>query len=188
MFHRLCAPNGILTAFAVLACAVLSVPAWGGEPPAAVARFHGTYEYVGTVAEQQARLDAIDATVDQMARFMRVFARKRIRGAAPIPATTEIVIDGDHITLIRSGETGLKTRHDGTPVETTGDSDNPQTVTRTLIGACIKHHAQQARGSGSDRYCLSADGQTLTATVTIASDHLPSDIVYDLSYQRTSGP
>ncbi len=180
--------NRALLAVWALACVLPAASAPGGEPPPAVAGFHGTYEYAGSADEQQARLDAIDATVDQMARFMRVFARKRIRGATPIPLTTEIRIDGDEITLVRTGETGLTTRHDGTPMLTTGDSDAPQTVTRALVGACIKHHAQQEKGSGSDLYCLSADGQTLTATVTIASDHLPTDIVYGLTYRRTSGP
>lgn len=177
----------VFTSLPILAAALMSLyataPARAGDAEE-VARLDGSWVYAGDDDQRLARMDAIEATVQQMPALMRSFARKRIDRSTQIPETYVIDVDGELISIGKRGETGLETRWDGTASDIPGDESHRATLTRTFDGGKLRSHVQEPKGSGTDLFALSADGQTLTVTVTIASKHLPSDIVYDLTFRR----
>ena len=147
-------------------------------------RYTGSYVYAGDDAQRQARLDAIEVTVQQMPKLFRVFARGRIDKATPPPERYVLEVADGEITIGHAAGSGLTTTLDGDGAMVEGDGGAELTVTRTKEGDCIRHHAEQHNGSGTDVYCLSGDGKTLTVTVTIGSNQLPAPITYDLTYSR----
>lgn len=147
-------------------------------------RFSGTWIYAGSEAESQARIDAIQAAVGQMPRLFRPFAFRRIDRATTPPPRLVLRVEAGRITIADGDGPGLTTPLGGEGVVIDGDGGDPQTVTRTPSGDAIRHRAEQHNGFGQDVFRLSADGETLTDTVTVGSDQLPAEIVYVLTYRR----
>jgi hypothetical protein len=168
---------------AVAMVLVVAAPAHGADTTGPTA-LHGTWEYVGDDLERQARLESIERTVQQMSRLMRAIARSRITASTEIPEWVKIEVDGDDVTLSDCDGVGRTTRWDGTPLGVKGNEDPTATLTRTWDGTTLTSQFQEPKGSGTDVFRPSTDGQTMTLTVTVASQHLPSDIVYDLTYRR----
>lgn len=167
---------------ATLTAAVLALAA----PAAAqdLTRFTGSYVYAGDETQRQARLDAIEATVQQMPKLVRGFARGRIDKATPPPERYVLEVADGEITIGHAAGSGVTTTLDGDGAVVEGDGGAELTVTRTKQGDCIRHHGEQHNGSGTDVFCLSGDGKTLTVTVTIGSNQLPAPITYELTYSR----
>ncbi len=161
-----------------LAAAVVADDATG------VARLQGRWLYAGGEAERQARLVAIEATVQEMPWIMRGLARRRIRAATEIPDRYLISLEGETITIVEGDEEAVTARWDGTPVEVPGDRGD--TATQTLVWGDDELRAvnRQPKGSGTTVFRLSPDGRTMDVTATVSSPRLPSDIVYVLSYRR----
>lgn len=151
--------------------------------PVGAAAFAGTWRFSGGVADADARMRAIDATVAEMPYLFQPFARARIDAATPIPPSLAIVVSGAEIRLGTGGPADVVSRWDGTPVVHAGDGGAPETVTRRLVGDTLVHEARQSEGYGREEYALGADG-TLALTVTVGSDRLPRPIRYTLHYRR----
>ncbi len=174
-----------LEVLVVLVGVSVAVPVRAGDDPAAeIARFAGAYVYVGGDVESDQRRAAIESTCQRMIPGIRALCNKRIFRATDPPERWVIDVDGEDVTIGHADGEGTRSPWDGTAVDTIGDGGGEQAVTRQLDGGCLVHHAQQAKGSGNDRFCLSADGNTVTVTVTVASNFLPDDVVYTLTYQR----
>ncbi len=156
-------------------------PAAGDDGPRSL---EGTWIYAGDDAERRARLDAIEDTVQRMPRIMRAIARGRITASTEIPARITIRVDGGEVTIAEGDGGGRSTPWDGTPVAVQGNEDPAATLARTWDGGALTSRFQEPKGSGTDVFRPAADGRTMTLTVTVASQHLPSDIVYDLTYRR----
>ncbi len=168
---------GVATAGVLLALAV-------SAGAADFERYGGSYAYAGDDAQKQARLDAIEATVQQMPKLFRAFARGRIDKSTTPAERYEIEVADGQIRIGRNGGQGQQTVLDGDGVVVEGDEGADLTVTRVIEGDCIRHRAEQHNGYGTDLFCLSPDGTTLTVTVTIGSDQLPAPITYELTYRR----
>lgn len=159
----------------------------GLAAPAAAAdfdRFTGRYAYTGDDAQKQARLDAIEATVQQMPKLFRAFARGRIDKSTTPAERYDLEVADGQIRIGRDGGQGRQTVLGGDGVVVEGDEGADLTVTRVVEGDCIRHRAEQHNGYGTDLFCLSQDDKTLTVTVTIGSDQLPAPITYELTYRR----
>jgi hypothetical protein len=170
-----------------LVCSVVvavMVPASSANNTRVVERLQGNWRYAGDDSERQVRLDAIDATVRQMPWIMRGMARKRITKSTEIHELYVFRVEAEEITIGEDGPVGHTSRWDGTPVSVRGDRGAPATLTRSLEDGGLRSHHQQAKGSGTEIYNVSPDGQTMTVTVIVSSPRLPSDIEYDLTYRR----
>ncbi len=159
-------------------CAPLAVRADDGE---VAARFVGSWAYAGGEAEQQARLDAIDATVAQMFGIARPFARKVMRRNTTNPSCFHIQLDGDQIAISEEDDDPLWTPLDGTPVQIDGYKAGQQ-VYRKVVGDSLHAKSWQHNGGGTRIFRLSGD--TLTVEVVIFSEQLPDDLIYTLTFRR----
>ncbi len=146
-------------------------------------RFEGTWIYAGDADEQQARLDAIDATVDQMFGIARPFARRIMRSNTTNASCYHITLDGDRIAIGEDPDDLLWSPLDGTPVEIEGYKAGQQ-VWRKVVGDTLHSRSAQHNGGGTHVFRLSADGQRMTVEVVIDSQQLPEDLVYELTFRR----
>ena len=175
----------------VMACALAAgLAAAGGSMAADDARLltnlEGRWVFAGDESERQARLDAIEATVSQMAWVARGIARKRITGSTPIHDHYVFTVDKGTITIAEDAFKGFTTPWDGSPVEISKQMGGPATLTREFTDEGLRSHWQQKRGAGTEIYRAAPDGATMTVTVVISSPRLPSDIRYELTYRRAS--
>lgn len=146
-------------------------------------RFEGSWTYAGDADEQQARLDAIDATVAEMFGIARPFARRVMRSNTTNPSSFHIQIDGDKIAVVEEDGEPLWTPLDGTPVVIDGYGAGQQ-VTRKVVDDTLHARSWQHNGGGTRIFRLSGDGHIMVVTVIIESAQLPNDVVYDLTYSK----
>jgi hypothetical protein len=149
-----------------------------------MSRFAGRWVFAGDVAERQARIDAIEATVSQMSWIARGTARKRITTSTPIHQQYLFEVDGSTVTIGEDDFEGFSTPWDGTPVEISRNRGGPATLTRSVDQGGLRAHWQQKKGAGTEIYRVAADGVTMTVEVVISSPRLPSDVRYELSYRK----
>ena len=157
------------------------------SPPAMsanqVMRIAGTYRYVGTAAEQEARQAAIDHAVEKMSAFIRSTARSRIS------ATTQILESYSF-----SSEAGkIRVRAQGRPEMVSGDKGEPadyvyngkrSTLTQVRDGDRITQVFLSDDGRRENEFTLSPDGQVVMLKVTLTSQRLSVPVVYRLSYKK----
>jgi hypothetical protein len=154
------------------------------DDAAVVERLAGRWDFAGTDQERQARRDAIEATVSQMAWIARGMARKRITASTPIHDRYDFQLDGGSITISEDGIVGHTAPWDGTPVAIPKKQGGPATLTRSVEDGTLRSHWQQKKGAGTEIYRPSEDGGTLIVTVIVSSPRLPSDVRYELTYRR----
>jgi hypothetical protein len=144
----------------------------------------GRWVFAGDESERQARLDAIEATVIQMAWVARGIARKRITASTPIHDHYVFTVDKGTITISEDAFNGFTTPWDGTPVEISRQMGGPATLTREITDEGLRSHWQQKKGAGTEIYRTAPDGTAMIVTVVISSPRLPSDVRYELTYRR----
>jgi len=168
----------------LFACCVAVAPSGAAAGDRDVAqRFEGSWAYAGDADEQQARLDAIDATVAEMFGIARPFARRVMRNNTTNPSSFHIQLDGDQIAVSEDDQDPLWTPLDGTPLEVEGYGAGQQ-VYRKVVGDTLHARSWQHNGGGTRVFRLSADGRILTVEVIIQSAQLPTDVVYELTYRK----
>jgi len=175
--------RGLFTTL-ILGCLLVAPAAARADdaPPEALA-FAGTWDFIGGEAEEQARIDAIEAVVVQMKRGLRGLARKRLTKRTIIPQQYTITVEGEHITVATDSGDAWLTDLKGTVYEYRYDGDD-FVLHRTLVGDEIHAHAEQSLGASDYRYELSGDGKTLTISVDTDSKHLPEPVKYVSTYRR----
>ncbi len=154
-----------------------------GEPSAEALAYAGTWDFIGGEAEEQARIDAIEAVVVQMRRVLRGLARKRLTVRTIIAQRYDIAFEGGLITISTDSGDAWTTDLKGTVYEFNYDGDD-FILHRTLVGEEIHAHAEQSIGASDYHYKLSEDGRTLTITVLTDSKHLPEPIKYISTYRK----
>jgi hypothetical protein len=178
----LCAALGIAFVVCWLPAPILNA----ADDPALLTNLTGRWVYVGDDAERQARLDAIEATVSQMAWIARGIARKRITASTPIHDQYIFTVDEGTITIAEDDFPGFTTPWGGTEVEIPKDKGGPAVLTRQFEEAGLRSHWQAKKGAGTEIYSVAPDGATMTVTVVISSPRLPLDVRYELTYSKTS--
>jgi hypothetical protein len=169
---------------AVLFTVVVGARADDIEPRDTLSAIHGRWEYVGDDAERQRRLDAIEATVQQMSWVVRGIARRRLTTSTEIHDSYDFRVGEGTVTIFEDGVERPTTSWDGAPHEVTKQWGDPGTLTRSWQDGALRSHFRQSKGEGSEIYRVSEDGGTMTVTVFVSSKHLPSDVSYELSYRR----
>lgn len=171
---------------ALLAAVGTAAASEGEAIPAGLRELEGHWQYAGGEQERQARLDAIDHTVQQMSFFIRFIARRMIRESTAIPSSYFISIH-DHAIVVREDhDPGVATGWDGKPVKISGHDGSSATVTRTWEDGSLHSRVQEAKGSGTEIMWPEDGGQKMTIKMVVASSHLPSDITFTLTYRKVS--
>jgi hypothetical protein len=173
----------------VMVCALAAGLTAAGDSMAAddarlLTNLEGRWVFAGDGSERQARLDAIEATVSQMAWVARGIARKRITASTPIHDHYVFTVDTGTLTISEDAFKGFTTPWDGTPVEISKQMGGPAILTREFTDEGLRSHWQQKKGAGTEIYRTAADGRTMIVTVVISSPRLPSDVRYELTYRR----
>ena len=167
----------------LLLAVVVAAPAAGADSNTEAQPFVGVYDHAGGEADEQARVEAIEAVVMQLPAVFRGVARERLLAGSGVPQRYEIELDGEQITIgVDSGEAWPSTL-DGTPVELHFEG-RAFTLRRTLVDGVIHAHAQQKTGSGTFLFTLSPDGRTLTVTSSMDSPLLPDSVEFVSTYRR----
>lgn len=169
-----------------LAPVVVLVLASGAQAHDAEARFDadfsGRYHHVGGEAEERAVREAVERTLSDLGWLTRRIARAPLTDGARISEHIEIEVDHDMVTI----------REDGR--EYAAPSGGVTTLHRAKTGRVDVHHEMgprelsqiraTSRGLRSATYRLEDDGQRLVASVVTTSPHLPTALVYHLTYER----
>jgi hypothetical protein len=171
------------SAFLVALVSVVS-PAQAEDPRyPGLERYVGLFRNAGGEAEEQARLDAIEASVASQNRVLRGVTRRRLLSGTHVTATYEIQVDGELITIGIDDGRQWTTDLQGTPAQYEHDGE-AMTMSRVWADGAIRATGEQRVGTGEYHFRLSEDGQTLTVAFTMSSKLLPDPVRFTTTYRR----
>ncbi len=149
-----------------------------------VQSFAARFRFSGGEAEERARLEAIDACVDEMSFIARPFARSRLRKATQI--SREIAFDvSEAVLAIEESDAPAKTVPlTGGPVQWRSPEGEDLRLSLRRSGERLILRSEADEGGEERILRLSPDGRRLTIDVTIFADRLPEPIHYRLTYHR----
>lgn len=177
----------ILTAAAAMLAAVPTgeVRSQSATEGTALEDFSGTYRFSNTARERRGLEQAIDHVADQLNIFIREIARGEMRRrVTPEPSVTIRVVDETHVAW-GIGEWGphqvvLNSR--GRTLR--GRNGDEHRMSLHFRRGQLVHRESHGQGSRVDVLTLSPDHRRLRMSARIASDQLPDDIRYRLSFVR----
>jgi len=168
----------------ILAAAALA-PAPSKTQAPALESFAGRYVHTGARSELRAMEGAIDRVVNQMNIFIREIARGEVhRRITPERRITIDVLDGSTLTLAMDDWGPLRIALGGVPRQTRDPGGEPTSLSARFDAGRLVQRTQSPRGSRTNVFALSPDGEQLSMQVRIASDQLPAEIRYRLTYRR----
>ncbi len=156
------------------------------EPDSPLARFVGSWHWVGGPSELHAMDEAIESCVKQMNLFIRPIARHRIR--KPLQPSSEIVlaeVPGPTLRISRPDRPTIAIPANGQQIpwrDAGGDS--------FLISLGVDNGTLQQRFEGTssisfNSYRLDSTGMKLTVHTRIVSKRLPVPIEFDTTYLKS---
>lgn len=189
---------------AVVVVALLAVRARGEEPStssgsereprAEIARldppprpdvsdYAGTYVYAGTDAERAAIKASVDRATDRM--FGIVIARGELMKRSEIrPSYTIRFQEPGQLSVETPGFPPECAPLDGTEVELRTKFGDVVKNSQRFVDGALLQSGRTSEGSGSTRFRLLPDGNTLLVTRTSRSPRLPGTVEYTLTYVR----
>jgi hypothetical protein len=154
-----------------------------GSPEVALAeRMAGEYRHVGGEADRAGIDRAIDVVADQASFIARGIMRRRLHESNGIGERIRIEQHGDEVTIAYNGPPRTA-RIGGPPVHFTARTGDELAYTLRSDGRRLVQRFEGKRGGRINSFHL--DGDQLVVRVTIFSDRLPADVVYELRYART---
>ena len=157
-----------------------SVPASSHE------RISGEFVYIGGEKEAAARNAAIDDATDDMFFAIRGTARRRIRNSTPIAPRVRIAFGDGNISVFSAGDPPAVSPENGKAISQKSREGDmiklsqqitaDDRLTQTFVGD---------DGGQIIVFTVSPDGKTLSVSHTIRSSHLPKDVRWTLTYQRS---
>jgi hypothetical protein len=161
------------------------------EPAAAVdaatlkqaSTFVGEYRFVGGQKERDGIEAAIELSVAELNPVVRGLGRSRLLDSNELPASIEIELDGELLTIHQAGEAHAATV-DGAKVKTKSKDGDKIRVSHKLASGKLTQRIVGDGGERSNGYKLSSDGKQLSLRVEITSSQLPVPVAYTLSYER----
>ncbi|MBW2291444.1 MAG: hypothetical protein JRG89_24100 [Deltaproteobacteria bacterium] len=173
-----------------IAVACLSLSFFGAAAAAAEARtrtladFAGTFVYDGG-DEEGAHLDAaIEGVVASLNFLLRPIARSRLSSTNQPYDHIRIQVRAEGLTIARGSDLVWTVAADDTPTKVKRPGGVIFVVHRRFEMGEVIEEIDAGSGRRRNRYALSADGQVLSLTVTIAAERLPTPLVYTHHYRR----
>jgi hypothetical protein len=182
-------------AFSIAASCVAS--AWwvstpapsAAEPSSTLARFAGTYRYVGGEAEIEALDRAIEEVVQKMNFLIRGIARRRLRAPNLPSSEVGIFVERGQIRITRPGRPEVSAPADGRPINWRHPDDGD--VFRVSHGVddrgVLYQRFEDDRSLSLNHFTLSDDGRRLTIETKVTADRLPAPLSFKTTYER-AGP
>jgi hypothetical protein len=175
------------TAIAVVALAWTPDAGRANAPKPALDRFVGVYRFVGGPKEVREVERAIDDAVDELNVLIRGIARRRLEEPNLPTDELRISVDGDSITIARSGQPEISAPTTGRVVTWENpDNGNELRVAHVVVkDGRLEQRLIGDRGVSKNVFALARDGR-LTVQTTIDADKLPSTIRFSTTYARQS--
>jgi len=154
-----------------------------GTDSTAVLRLVGSYRYVGTPADDHAKIDAsIQTAVSSLGWLGRRIAASRLANHKELPQRIVIASRGDELS-ITMGKYDAVAALDGSPKELVAPNGRDaklsyRITTEEILQFFVFEHAKR-----KSTYSLDGEGR-LVMSVFMTSEKLASPIVYDLIYER----
>lgn len=148
-----------------------------------VGDFVGEYQFVGGQKERDGIDAAIEVSVAEVNPVVRNLGRSRLKESNEVPASIEIELEGEVVTIRQAGEAHA-VRVDGAKIKLKSKLGDKVRVGHSLAGGKLIQKIVGDGGERTNRYKLSSDGKRLTLGVEITSDHLPVPVEYSLTYER----
>lgn len=149
-----------------------------------VRSFAARFRFSGDEAEERARLEAIDACVDEMSFIARPFARSRLRKATEISREIAFDVSEAVLAIEESDEPRKTVPLTGRPVAWRSPDGEDLRLSLRRAGERLILRSEADEGGEERVLRLSPDGRRLTIDVTIFADRLPEPIHYRLTYHR----
>lgn len=148
-----------------------------------VGAFVGEYRFVGGQKERDGIDAAIERAVAEVNPVVRGLGRSRLQESNEVPASIEITLDGEVLTIHQAGEAHAAPV-DGKKVKTKSKHGDKVHIIHKLGGSKLSQQIIGDGGERTNRYKLSSDGKRLSLSVEITSGHLPVPVEYSLSFER----
>jgi hypothetical protein len=143
--------------------------------------FEGSFRLVSAETDKAARDAAIDDLVSSMNMLSRGIARGRLVDGNPIAEEISIGAVGNKLK-VSMDEREYAAPMDGQPAKVKGVTGDELDMHFTIGSELVQTFAGNGRGKV---YSYRLDGKdTLKIKVTVSSDQLPKDLVYELTYKR----
>jgi hypothetical protein len=159
----------------------------GSRPPAAElrARFAGSYRYAGTEAEQRARAQAIEHSLEALFFAVRGIARAKVVERTRIMPTCRFEFIEGSIRSTVPGHAVAISPETGAPAPYRVGDDAIVLSQRFEGQRLVQVFRADEGGTRTNEFTLSADGALLVMKATLSSPRLPIPVVYTLTYRRT---
>jgi hypothetical protein len=177
----------LLSAAALSGCFSASIVA-AQASNSVLARFVGTYAYVGGEPEIKALDRAIDQVVDQMNFFIRGIARRRLRAPNLPSKKVSVFVENGQIRIERPGQPEVSAPADGRPITWRHPTDGD--VFRVSHGVddegALYQRFEGERSVSRNRFVLGRDKQRLTIHTVITADRLPAPLRFKMTYAQVA--
>ncbi|MEO8799993.1 MAG: hypothetical protein ABI551_19000 [Polyangiaceae bacterium] len=155
-----------------------------GVAPSERHPFAGTFTYAGG-DKQRAGIDAaIETAITGMFFVAKPIARSKLHEKTAVKNSVGFSFAKGKITSTASGAAPATSKDDGTGAPYKVDGETIRVLQNVTPNAHLLQTFAATDGTRSNDYTLSADGKTLTMTVTLSSGKLPRAVHYALTYQR----
>jgi len=174
-----------LVSIIALTLALLIPLAAAAEPESTLARFAGSWRWVGGAGELRALDDAIEACVKQMNLFIRPIARHRIR--KPLQPSPEIVfatVAGPSLSISRPDRPTIAIPANGQKVRWRDAGGDWFLMSLGVDNGVLQQRFEGTSSISFNSYILDPTGYHLTVHTRIVSRRLPAPIEFNTTYQR----
>ncbi len=151
--------------------------------PASAEPLEGRYRFAGGRAEVDALHAAIDEATADMGVITRAVARRRLRKLNSIPAELRIDVRGNVLSMTLP-DAHYTAPLDGTPVRAKSASGDPLVLQHELLGDAQVRQRFRAGDGERVNVCRPHRRRGLRISVQLASDKLPQDLRYTLTFAR----
>lgn len=171
-----------LSSIALVAAALVAMPASVSSVQAQNARLQGTFTY--DAASSDDINQAIESAISRMNFVTRPIARGRLRKTNQPYRTIRLSFTPSQISVITDTRDPIVSPANGTPIKWTREDGEVLDVATSWRGGAIEQSFTAEDGKRVNSYSLSADGDVMTMHVTITSPRLAAPLRYNLRYRR----
>ena len=177
----------LVSIIAVTLALLIPAAAAAAEPETTLARFAGSWRWIGGPGELRALDDAIEVCVKQMNLFIRPIARHRIR--KPLQPSPEIVLSivpGPSLSISRPDRPTIAIPTSGQQVRWRDPGGDWFLMSLGVDNGVLQQRFEGTSSISFNSYILDPTGYYLTVHTRIVSKRLPAPIEFDTTYQKNS--
>ncbi len=171
---------------AALLTALALTPVPSSSQTGALEDFEGAWVFTRSARDLRSHEQGIDHVADLMNLFIREIARGEMRRRIPPETRLEFHFESETRLLLTVDDWGPHAFTIGGPARRVQGPEGEDVQVRiTFARGRIVHRQRNGGGHRTNTYSLNADGSRLTMSANIASDQLPADVRYRLTFRRS---